>query len=148
MVRNLRAVAELKPSQDVPVIFITNRKSLTKTLSEAKAEIKSLTNAKSVDILDQATASQTQTSKSLAGVTGVLQVILPIEGLVDINALRLRLEKDMHKADTEITTLSNRLKNPAFSEKAPSEVVSKCKEKLEESIAQFELAKQRLKNLA
>jgi hypothetical protein len=38
----------------------------------------------------------------MAGVSGELQVLLPIEGLVDLDALRGRLEKDIAKAEKEI----------------------------------------------
>jgi Valyl-tRNA synthetase len=50
-------------------------------------------------------------AKALAGVSGELHVMLPIEGLVDLDALRGRLENDIAKP-TEIKGLAGRLAIP------------------------------------
>ena len=73
--------------------------------------------------------------------------MLPIEGLVDLQNLCARLEKDLLRAEKEITVLSNRLSNPSFSEKAPEKVVGDCKAKLEEAEAQASLVRKRLSAL-
>ncbi len=148
VVRNLRAIAGLKLSQSVPVRFITGRGSLANMLKEVKADVISLTRAESVEILDPAVAANKTSVKALAAVSGDLQVVLPIEGLVDLDALRGRLEKDISKADKEIETLTNRLKNPNFANKAPADVVAECKTKLAQVEVQAELARKRLLDLA
>ena len=114
VVRNLRAVAGLKPAQVVPVRFVTGRAALAAVLQAANADITALTRAESVQVLDPAAAEANPATKALAGVSGELQVLLPIEGLVDLEALRGRLEKDIAKADKEIQGLSGRLANPNF----------------------------------
>jgi valyl-tRNA synthetase len=81
-------------------------------------------------------------------VSGELQVLLPLEGLVDLDALRGRLEKDIAKAEKEIAGLSGRLANPNFAGKAPPEVVAECKANLAEAQAQAELARRRLAEVA
>lgn len=87
------------------------------------------------------------TGAVLAGVCGELQVVLPIEGLVDLDALRGRLEKDIAKAEKEIKGLAGRLANPNFAGKAPPEVVAECKANLAEAEAQADLARKRLADL-
>jgi valyl-tRNA synthetase len=147
VVRNLRAVAGLKPSQSVPVRFVTGRSALAGVLSAATADITALTRAERVEVLDPAAAEANPATKALAGVSGELQVLLPIEGLVDLEALRARLEKDIAKADKEIKGLAGRLANPNFADKAPPEVVAECKANLAEAEAQAELARKRLADL-
>jgi valyl-tRNA synthetase len=100
-----------------------------------------------VEVLDPAAAEANPATKALAGVSGELQVLLPIEGLVDLEALRARLEKDIAKADKEIKGLAGRLANPNFADKAPPEVVAECKANLAEAEAQAELARKRLADL-
>ena len=85
--------------------------------------------------------------RALAGVCGELQVLLPIEGLVDLDALKGRLDKDLAKAEKEINGLAGRLANPNFAGKAPPEVVAECQANLAEAQAQAELARQRLADL-
>jgi valyl-tRNA synthetase len=147
VVRNLRAVAGLKPSQSVPVRFVTGRGALAAVLSAATADITALTRAEIVEVLDPAAAEVRPAAKALAGVSGELQVLLPIEGLVDLEALRARLEKDIAKAEKEIKGLAGRLANPNFADKAPPEVVAECKANLAEAEAQAELARRRLADL-
>jgi valyl-tRNA synthetase len=151
VVRNLRAVAGLKPAQPAPVQFISGREPLAALLRQATPEITALCRAASVSVLSPAEAEAARAAagpqRALAGVSGELQVLLPIEGLVDLDALRGRLEKDIAKATKEIAGLAGRLANPNFAGKAPPEVVAECRANLAEAEAQAELAKRRLAEL-
>lgn len=147
VVRNLRAVAGLKPAQPAPVQFVTGRADLADLLREATPDITALTRAEGVAVLDPAGAEAARGQRALAGVCGELQVLLPIEGLVDLGALRGRLEKDLTKAEKEIAGLAGRLANPNFAGKAPPEVVAECQANLAEAEAQAALARTRLADL-
>ena len=148
VVRNLRAVAGLKPAQPAPVQFVTGRRELAAVLQDATPDITALTRADSVAVLDPTAAEAARSSaggqRTLAGVCGELQVLLPLDGLVDLEALRGRLEKDMAKAEKEIKGLAGRLANPNFADKAPAAVVAECRANLAEAEAQAELARRRL----
>ena len=143
VVRNLRAVAGLKPSQAAPVRFITTRSDLAESLTRASVDIAALTRAESVEVLADAPAG-----RALAGVSGELQVLLPIDGLVDLEALKGRLSKDLSKAEKEIAGLQKRLDNPNFADKAPAAVVAECRANLAEAETQAELARKRLADLS
>ena len=143
VVRNLRAVAGLKPSQAAPVRFITTRSDLAESLGRASVDIAALTRAESVEVLADAPAG-----RALAGVSGELQVLLPIDGLVDLEALKGRLSKDLSKAEKEIAGLQKRLDNPNFADKAPAAVVAECRANLAEAETQAELARKRLADLS
>ncbi len=148
LVRNLRAVAGLKPSQIVPVRFITGKKALASALQQAKTDMQSLIRASAWEVLDPKAAAEKPTVKALAGVSGELQVILLIEDLVDLAALRSRLQLDISKAEKETLALSSRLANKNFVDKAPASVVDECRSKLSDAQAQAKLARQRLLDLA
>jgi valyl-tRNA synthetase len=148
VVRNLRAVAGLKPSQAVPVRFITGREDLAAVLGEATDDITALTRAETVEVMNADQAETAPVAKALAGVSGELQVLLPIEGLVDLDSLRGRLEKDIARADKDIKGLSGRLANPNFTNKAPAEVVAECMANLAEAETQAALARKRLADLS
>ena len=148
VVRNLRAVAGLKPSQSVPVRFVTGRPELMAVLEKGMADVTALTRAESVAVMTPDQADVAPVAKALAGISGELQVLLPIEGLVDLDALQRRLEKDIAKAEKEIKGLAGRLSNPNFADKAPPDVVAECKAKLAEAEAQAGLARRRLMELS
>ena len=148
VVRNLRAVAGLKPAQAAPVRFITGRPALAALLLQATPDITALCRAASVSVQSpeeaEAASLAAGPQRALAAVSGELQVLLPIEGLVDLDALRGRLEKDIAKAEKEIKGLAGRLANPNFADKAPPEVVADCRVNLAEAEAQAALARKRL----
>jgi valyl-tRNA synthetase len=130
------------------VQFVTGRRELAAVLQDATPDITALTRADSVAVLDPTAAEAARSSaggqRTLAGVCGELQVLLPLDGLVDLEALRGRLEKDMAKAEKEIKGLAGRLANPNFADKAPAAVVAECRANLAEAEAQAELARRRL----
>jgi valyl-tRNA synthetase len=60
---------------------------------------------------------------------------LPLKGVIDLAAERARLEKEMQKADADITRVDAKLGNANFVARAPEEVVEEEKEKREEAVA-------------
>ncbi|TVQ10397.1 MAG: valine--tRNA ligase [Leptolyngbya sp. DLM2.Bin27] len=82
--------------------------------------------------------------KLFAGVTGTVQVLIPLTGVVDVDALRAKVEKDLGKVENEIKSLSGRLSNPGFVDKAPAEVVQGARDTLAEAEAQAAILKSRL----
>jgi len=117
-------------------------------------DIQALTRADSMhmDVIDSSTPlfPEHQSQRGgpcLAGVSGELQVLLPIEGLVDLEALGELLRKDLARAEKEIAGLTGRLANPNFTGKAPPEVVAECRAILAEAEVQAALAYRRLADL-
>jgi len=62
-------------------------------------------------------------------VVAPVEIALPLAGLVDVEAERERLEKELAEAESQINRLEKLLASP-FAEKAPPEVVEKEREKL------------------
>jgi valyl-tRNA synthetase len=63
---------------------------------------------------------------------GDVEVMVPLEGLVDPEAERGKLEKDLAKLVKDRDYLDKKLKNPAFVERAPLEVLDKDRARLAE----------------
>jgi valyl-tRNA synthetase len=64
--------------------------------------------------------------------------VLPLEGVIDIEAERARLTKSLHAAQKEAKSLEGRLANPAFVEKAKPEAVEKARADHAEKVAEAE----------
>ncbi|WP_022681382.1 valine--tRNA ligase [Sphingobium bisphenolivorans] len=64
--------------------------------------------------------------------------ILPLEGVIDIAAEKARLAKALAAAEKERDSLSGRLSNPSFVEKAKPEAVAKAREDHAEKAAEAE----------
>jgi valyl-tRNA synthetase len=82
-----------------------------------------------------------------AGVVGTVQVLIPLEGVVDVVALKAKLERDLGKAEAEVKSLSDRLSNPNFVDKAPPDVVQGARDALAEAQKQVEILRDRLQRL-
>jgi valyl-tRNA synthetase len=64
--------------------------------------------------------------------------VLPLEGVIDIEAERARLTKSLSSAQKEARSLEGRLANPAFVEKAKPEAVEKARADHAEKVAEAE----------
>ncbi|BBD61145.1 valyl-tRNA synthetase [Nostoc sp. HK-01] len=85
--------------------------------------------------------------QTIAGVIGTIQVVIPLTGVVDIEALRAKLEKSISKVEAEAQSLRGRLSNPKFVDKAPTDVVQGAKDALAEAEKQAEILRLRLQTL-
>lgn len=125
-------------------------------LSPASA---SASNALEASSASEASASGSKTSISLAeapskpqeqmvaGVVGTVQVLIPLAGVVDIDALRAKIQKDLSKVEAEVQSLSQRLNNPKFVDKAPATVVQGARDALAEAEKQADILRERLARL-
>jgi valyl-tRNA synthetase len=86
-------------------------------------------------------------SQMFTGVVGTIQVLIPLAGLVDVADLRATLEKKRDKAETDIKSLTDRLGNAKFVDKAPAAVVQEVRDSLTEAQKQAEIIRDRLNQL-
>ncbi|MEJ1932148.1 valine--tRNA ligase [Nostoc sp. NIES-2111] len=85
--------------------------------------------------------------KSIAGVVGTVQVVIPLAGVVDIETLQAKLKKSISKLEAEVQSLKGRLSNPKFVDKAPEDVVKATRDALAEAEKQLEILRARLQEL-
>jgi len=71
-------------------------------------------------------------------------LFLPLEGLVDVESEKMRLKKEIEKADAEIARVEQKLANPNFSQKAPPPVLQEHQQRLAEWQAKHEHARKAL----
>ena len=58
------------------------------------------------------------------------ELYLSLEGAVDTEAEKARLKKELEKTELEITKVQERLANPAFTQKAPPNVLGEHQKRL------------------
>jgi valyl-tRNA synthetase len=87
-------------------------------------------------------------TEAIAGVVGTVQVLLSLDGVVDIEALNGKIQKRLSKIEGEINSLTTRLNNPKFVDKAAVEVVQATRDALAEAEKQAEILRDRLRGLA
>ncbi|MDC3163992.1 valine--tRNA ligase [Prochlorococcus sp. AH-716-F13] len=147
LIRNLRVELGLKPSQLVPVYLISDNVELTNFLKTLIVDIKIFTKSSEVIICKSKDIDKNNFAKSFSGIIGDLEVYLPFNDFVNIEALKDRLTKDLKKVNSDIETLNKRISNKNFIDKAPKEIVDECFAKLKEGNLQSERINKKLKLL-
>ena len=79
-------------------------------------------------------SGSTAPEQSAQGVSQGLEFALPLAGILDFDAERARLNKDIKSAEGEIKKLEGKLNNQGFLAKAPEDVVEENRRRLEAEI--------------
>ncbi len=138
LIRNLRAELGLKPSEKGPVYLISDNDELIDFLKTLIDDIQTLTKSSKVFIFKTNAVDKKEFAKSFSGIISDLEVYLPFQDFVNIEALRERLTKDLKKVTIELENLSKRLSNKNFIDKAPKDIVDECRFKFNEGSVQKE----------
>lgn len=144
-IRNLRAEADIKPGIKVTALLQSESSNEREILTNGQSYIQELAK---VETLKITAALEQELESVIAGVIGTIQVLIPLTGVVDVEALRAKLKKDITKLEAEVKSLSTRLNNPNFVNKAPAEVVQGAREALAEAETQLQILQERLRRLA
>ena len=147
LIRNLRVELGLKPSQLVPVYLISDNVELTNFLKTLIVDIKTFTKSSEVIICKSKDIDKNNFAQSFSGIIGDLEVYLPLNEFVNLEALKDRLTKDLKKVNSDIETLNKRISNKNFIDKAPKDIVDECFAKLKEGNLQSERINKKLKLL-
>ena len=147
LIRNLRVELGLKPSQLVPVYLISDNVQLTNFLKTLIVDIKTFTKSSEVIICKSKDIDKNNFAQSFSGIIGDLEVYLPFNDFVNLEALKDRLTKDLKKVNSDIETLNKRISNKNFIDKAPKDIVDECFAKLKEGNLQSERINKKLKLL-
>jgi valyl-tRNA synthetase len=144
-IRNLRQEASIKPGLPIAVTLQSESDRERLALTNGQNYIEDL--AKVSDLTLTAAALEEDLKQTMVGVTGTVQVLIPLAGVIDIDALRAKLEKDLAKAEKEVQSFQGRLQNQKFVDQAPPEVVQGARDALAEAEKQVEILRDRLARL-
>ena len=92
--------------------------------------------------------SDTVPGDSAQLVIGEATFVLPLAGVIDIAAERLRLNKEVLRLEDEIGKVDKKLGNPQFVSKAPEEVIEEQKARREEAVARRDRLAEALSRLS
>jgi valyl-tRNA synthetase len=140
-VRNIRGEAGIKPGQSIDVL-LQGGSERDRALAAGTEELfKRLAKIDTVRWLD---AGEDPPPNALA-LVGDLKVLVPLAGLIDKDAERARLGKDIDRKASEVARLAAKLGNAGFVDKAPAAVVDKERQKLAEAQAALATLRAQLK---
>lgn len=126
-VRNIRAEVNTPMSKKVNLILKAKDEAISATLEKNASYIERFCNPEVLTIgVDVEEPAQAMT----AVVTGV-ELVLPLQGLINIEEETKRLEKELDKLNKEVERVQKKLSNEGFVKKAPEKVIEeeRAKEK-------------------
>ena len=122
--RNLRRTANIAASKKIKFILKPARELAAHDIEVLKL----LLNAETVEIhANFKPVKNTMTARVELG-----DLYLPLEGLIDIEAEKARLKKELEKIETEAAKVEQKLTNPNFTQKVPPNVLAEHKQRLAE----------------
>lgn len=145
-IRNIRGENRIKPGVMINVRLAPQDDRGQKILGNNRKYIQALAKVEDLDIGTVDDRNKCAVAPVRIGDVSV-DVVVPLEGLVDLEEEIKRLSKNIEKSQREIQSLSKRLNNDSFVKNAPKEVVEQGRAQLEElksQIASMEESRLRL----
>jgi valyl-tRNA synthetase len=140
-IRNLRAEVKITPGAEIPCVW------LNPIVPEGSARLL----PHQAMIAHLAWCREVRwgipTARALMNPTSRTEVYLPIEGIIDIERERERLQREIAKAEEELRRVQVRLRNPQFLERARPEVVQETRQQEQELMERYTRLKTRLEQL-
>ncbi len=142
-IRNLRSQVQLAPGKKTAVIVRAGGRAAA-CLKEESHHLAKLAFAEPL-IVDPDAVKPEQALTAIIG--DGLELFLPLEGLIDVEAEIRRLEKELAQLQLEMKKTEGKLKSAGFIEKAPPEVIAKEEARRDEQTARLNKLEQRLQEL-
>jgi valyl-tRNA synthetase len=136
-IRNIRSEMNVPPSKKALVVIKGDKEEVLKDIEENKDYVLNLGR---VDKLDMGTGVK-KPINSASAVIKDMEIFVPLEGLIDPEKEKDRLQKEMERYALLLEKANKKLSNDDFLKRAPKEIINKEKEKkldYEKMIAKLE----------
>ncbi|MBB4042143.1 valyl-tRNA synthetase [Microvirga flocculans] len=142
-IRSARSETNVPAGAQIPLVLVASSAEVKARADRWGDIVKRLARLSEISFADTAPKSSIQLI-----IRGEVAA-LPLEGVIDLDAERARLAKEIQKLDVEVGKIDAKLGNADFIKRAPEEVVEEQRERREEAItrkAKMEEALSRLKD--
>ncbi|MCI0496601.1 class I tRNA ligase family protein, partial [candidate division KSB1 bacterium] len=139
-IRNIRGEMNVPPNKKATLIV---KSTNSKIILDNEVHIKSLAQVETIE----AGAHLTKPRFSASAVVKNMEIFIPLEGLIDIDVEKNRLEKEINRLEKQIDATEKKLSNKDFQNKAPKEVFERERQKNEDFRATLEKLKVNISSL-
>jgi len=140
--RTLRGEYQVKPRQQLDAAVAADTE-LQAMLESERTTITTLAGLKQVEFVSTMNSREGYAT----GVGAGFEVFVSLAALIDVEAERVRLTREMGKTREKLDKLEAKLHNPAYIEKAPENVIQKNREEMASLQAQMTTMRQGLDQL-
>ncbi|MGY8785320.1 MAG: valine--tRNA ligase [Pseudomonadales bacterium] len=142
-IRNIRGEMDISPAKAIPVFLNKGTESDQAKLEEYRPYLEKLAKLESIQWLnpgEEVPAAATQ-------LHGEIEILVPMAGLIDVDAERARLEKEIAKLETGMKAVSAKLNNKKFMDNAPEAVIAKERGKAQQMSGALTALQEKLEEL-
>ena len=125
-IRSIRVEKNI-PNKSRPTILLKNVNQEKKIIIEENYNL--ILNLAKLDQIKFLSKQHEENEKSIVTTVDEIILMIPTDGLIDIEAEKNRLSKELENITNEIEIIDKRLNNPSFIEKAPPKVIEDVKTK-------------------
>ena len=142
-IRNVRGELSVPPSKEIQIVVEFPSQQMEDILASYQTYFQRLARVTKIEKVRQAGKPK----HAASAVVGGGEIFIPLEGLIDLNAERERITKELNHVKGMFENITNKLSNESFVSKAPKEVVEKEREKLENFRSSMEKLQKNLEKL-
>jgi len=142
-IRNIRGEMDISPAKAIPVFLNKGTKNDQAKLEEYRPYLEKLAKLDRIQWLnpgEEVPAAATQ-------LHGDIEILVPMAGLIDVDAERARLEKEIAKLETGMKAVSAKLNNKKFMDNAPEAVIAKERGKAQQMSGALTALQEKLEEL-
>ena len=125
-IRSIRVEKNI-PNKSRPTILLKNVNQEKKIIIEENNNL--ILNLAKLNQIKFLSEQHEENEKSIVTTVDEIILMIPTDGLIDIEAEKNRLSKELENITNEIEIIDKRLNNPSFIEKAPPKVIEDVKTK-------------------
>jgi valyl-tRNA synthetase len=122
-IRSVRSEMNINAGLKIPCVLVGSGPESRRRASSWDAEIKRLARLEHITFSDAVPKSSAQI------VLDETTIALPLEGIIDFDAEKKRLAKELEKIAKDMGVIDGRMNNAAFVAKAPAEVLEESRER-------------------
>jgi len=142
-IRNLRKQIDLKPAATITVCVKLSDKQQEQLFTDYASYFAKLAKVEQLNCGIEIA----KPTPSLGAVVRNIEIFLPLSGLIDLDAEKSRLSKQLEKLEKELFGIRNKLNNQNFIGNAKPEVVEKERQKLDEVQTKYDLLSEQISTL-
>jgi valyl-tRNA synthetase len=142
-VRNIRAEVNTPMSKKIKILIKAKDESILNIVEMNRSYIERFCNPEELQMGTNLEAPE----KAMTAVITGLEIILPLEGLINIEEEVARLEKELDKLNKEVERVQKKLSNVGFVKKAPESVIEEERAKEEDYLEKRSIVQTRIKEL-
>ena len=145
-IRTIRSEAEIHPSMKIEAFVVCPDREKAGLISQFSQAIIDMTRLSGLTVQNESS----KPDDAATFIAGDIEIYVPLEGLVDVDAELAKLVKERDKVEVKLRQINGKLGNAKFLANAPADVVNQEKEKkdaLDSRLAKIAEAEEKLKKI-